>query len=143
MLPCPLLAHCSSPVISKEGFSLSGSTEFLIKLFLGIGLVFNVLGTIALYRFPDVYTRLHGTTKCTTFGSIFTSLSVLVYAISKYAMTGEARFMTFAIHVVVAIFALLITNPTGAHAIARAAHRSGVKPLGNIDRLAEKEAGEK
>jgi len=127
----------------KEVFNLSGSTEFLIKLFLGIGLVFNVLGTIALYRFPDVYTRLHGTTKCTTFGSIFTSASVLVYAISKYATTGEPRFITFAIHVVVAIFALLITNPTSAHAIARAAHRSGIKPLGAIDKLAEKEAGEK
>ncbi len=143
MPPYPLLVPCSSRAISKEVFNLSGSTEFLIKLFLGIGLVFNVLGTIALYRFPDVYTRLHGTTKCTTFGSIFTSASVLVYAISKYATTGEPRFITFAIHVVVAIFALLITNPTSAHAIARAAHRSGIKPLGAIDKLAEKEAGEK
>ena len=143
MPPYPLLVPCSSRAILKEVFNLSGSTEFLIKLFLGIGLVFNVLGTIALYRFPDVYTRLHGTTKCTTFGSIFTSASVLVYAISKYATTGEPRFITFAIHVVVAIFALLITNPTSAHAIARAAHRSGIKPLGAIDKLAEKEAGEK
>jgi len=26
----------------------------------------------------------------------------------------------------------LLTNPTGAHAIARAAHRSGVKPVGAV-----------
>ena len=26
----------------------------------------------------------------------------------------------------------MITNPTGAHAIARAAHRSGVKPVGAV-----------
>jgi len=143
MLHCLSLAPCSSHVTSREVFKLNGSTvAILIKLFLGIGLTFNVLGTIALYRFPDVYTRLHGTTKCTTFGSIFTSASVVVYAISKYVTTGEPRFITFTIHVIIAIFALLITNPTGAHAIARAAHKSGVKPLGIVDKLAEKEAGE-
>jgi multicomponent Na+:H+ antiporter subunit G len=44
------------------------------------------------------------------------------------------------VHVAIAILALLITNPTGAHAIARAAHRSGVLPkMAVIDRLAEDE----
>jgi len=121
---------------------VDGSTIF-IKILLGIGLAFNVLGVVALYRFPDVYTRLHGTTKCTTFGSIFTSASVVVYSISKYVTTGEPRFLTFAVHVIIAIFALLITNPTAAHAIARAAHKSGIKPIGIVDKLSEEKAGEK
>ena len=34
-----------------------------------------------------------------------------------------------AIHTGVALVAILLTNPTGAHAIARAAHKSGVKPV--------------
>ncbi len=106
-----------------------------------IGVAFNVLGTIALYRFPDVYTRLHGTTKCTTFGSIFTSGAVIVYGLLRYfGSTGlEAqRGMVLAIHAFVALVALLITNPTGAHAIARAAHRSGVRPYkAVVDRLLE------
>ncbi|TFH35666.1 MAG: cation:proton antiporter, partial [Dehalococcoidia bacterium] len=29
----------------------------------------------------------------------------------------------------IALAAILLTNPTGAHAIARAGHRSGVKPV--------------
>lgn len=105
---------------------------------LTIGVLFNFLGTVALYRFPDVYTRLHGTTKCTTFGSIFTSAAVVVYALQMYLRTGEGRFTTLSVHVVLAIIALLISNPTGAHAIARAAHRSGVLPkYAVVDRLAE------
>jgi multicomponent Na+:H+ antiporter subunit G len=37
------------------------------------------------------------------------------------------------------LIAILLTNPVGAHAIARAAHRSGVQPVGAvIDELAEK-----
>jgi multicomponent Na+:H+ antiporter subunit G len=109
-------------------------------ILLAIGVFFNVLGTIALYRFPDVYTRLHGTTKCTTFGSMFTSAAVVFYAIQMYSSTGEGRFATLGVHVVIAITALLISNPTGAHAIARAAHRSGVLPrFAVVDRLAEDE----
>jgi multicomponent Na+:H+ antiporter subunit G len=112
----------------------------LIVLFLVVGVLFNVLGTVALYRFPDVFTRLHGTTKCTTFGSIFTSSAVILYGVQKMFSTGDGRFITLMVHVAIAILALLITNPTGAHAIARAAHRSGVLPkMAVIDRLAEDE----
>lgn len=112
----------------------------LIVLSLVVGILFNLLGTVALYRFPDVFTRLHGTTKCTTFGSIFTSSAVILYAVQKLLVTGEGRFVALIVHVVIAIFALLITNPTGAHAIARAAHRSGVLPkYAVVDRLAEDE----
>ncbi|HAA47633.1 MAG TPA: cation:proton antiporter [Synergistaceae bacterium] len=112
----------------------------LIVFFLVVGVTFNLLGTIALFRFPDVFTRLHGTTKCTTFGSIFTSGAVILFAIQKLIVTGEGRFVALAVHVALAIFALLITNPTGAHAIARAAHKSGVLPkFAVVDRLAEDE----
>lgn len=112
--------------------------ETLVIVLLAIGVLFNFLGTVALYRFPDVYTRLHGTTKCTTFGSIFISAAVVVYALMKLSATGEGRFSTLAVHVIIAIAALLITNPTGAHAIARAAHRSGVFPkFAVVDRLEE------
>ena len=44
---------------------------YLIYILLGIGVFFNVLAGVGLLRFPDVYTRLHAGTKCTTFGSIF------------------------------------------------------------------------
>jgi multicomponent Na+:H+ antiporter subunit G len=102
--------------------------SILLYVFFGIGALFNGLGAFALMRFPDVYTRLHGTTKCTTFGSVFTTLGVVIYAFAR----GGAANQTLAIHALIALAALLITNPTGSHAIARAARRSGVKPWGAV-----------
>ena len=109
--------------------------QILVYAFLGIGVLFNGLGSIALLRFPDVYTRLHGATKCTTFGSIFTALAVIVYGFAR----GGASYQTLALHSIVALIALLVTNPTGSHAIARASYRSGVKPVGAVvDKLEDR-----
>ncbi len=114
----------------------------LIYALLAIGVLFNGLGSFALIRFPDVYTRIHGATKCTTFGSIFLSLAVITYGFYN----GGAQYGTLALHTIVALIALLLTNPTGAHAIARAAHRSGILPKqAVVDKLSEdqeKEEGE-
>ncbi|MFP4608198.1 MAG: monovalent cation/H(+) antiporter subunit G [Candidatus Natronoplasma sp.] len=100
----------------------------LIIILLAIALIFNALGTIGLHRFPDVYTRLHAATKCTTFGTIFMTFTVIAYSARHYILTDEAKFLNMAIHTLLALIALLATNPTGAHAIARAAHKMGVKP---------------
>ncbi|NJE85382.1 cation:proton antiporter [Thermococcus sp. CX2] len=101
---------------------------YLIYAFLGINIAFNLLGSFALHRFPDVYTRLHGATKCTTFGTIFAVLAVVVHALNELRITGDPKYLQMTLHSVVALIALLLTNPTGAHAIAKAAHLSGVKP---------------
>ncbi len=117
--------------------SLSGT---LIPVFIGIGLVFNALGVIGILRFPDVYTRLHAETKTTTFGTIFLGLAVVIYSLTRLFDTGDGEYLTFIIHTVIAIAALAITNATGAHAIARAAHMSGQKPAPCVvDRLSEAE----
>jgi multicomponent Na+:H+ antiporter subunit G len=113
-------------------------TEYLIWIFIIIGLTFNGRGTIGLLRFPDVYTRLHAATKATTFGSIFTSLAVVTYAFTMLYQNGNISNLQLGLHTIVAMACLLLTNPVGAHAIARAAHRSGVKPeLAVVDKLEE------
>ena len=116
----------------------------LLYVLFGIAVLFNGLGALALVRFPDVYTRLHGATKCTTFGTIFTALAVIVYGFVRAGLApdaaGAAEYNMLAIHTIVALIAILVTNPTGSHAIARAAYRSGVKPKGAVvDRLGERE----
>jgi len=101
---------------------------FIVYLFLGIGVFFTMLAGIGLLRFPDVYTRLHAGTKCTTFGSIFLILSIVILGLKTWYL-GDADGSVLAIHSAIALIAILVTNPTGAHAIARAAHRSGVMPV--------------
>jgi len=109
--------------------------DIVIYVLLGVGVFFSLLAGVGLLRFPDVYTRLHAGTKCTTFGSIFIVGSVILLGIKDWYMgttiTGTDG-SVLAIHSVIALVAILLTNPTGAHAIARAAHRSGVKPVGAV-----------
>jgi len=105
------------------------TVDYLIYAFLAISMIFNILGSIALHRFPDVYTRLHGATKTTTFGTIFAVLAVIVHAAYQLRETGNPKYLQMALHSIVALVALLLTNPTGAHAIAKAAHLSGYKPV--------------
>ena len=98
-------------------------------IFIAIGCVFNLLAAVGLHRFPDVYTRLHAGTKCTTFGSIFLIGAVIIQSVSVWVTEGiSSPQSVLCIHALIALVALLLTNPTSAHAIGRAAHRSGVKP---------------
>jgi multicomponent Na+:H+ antiporter subunit G len=112
---------------------------WLVYVFIGIGLIFQTLGILSLFRFPDVYTRLHGTTMCTTFGSIFIYLGVVAYGIIIY-LSGRPEYLALPVHTIVVMIMVILTNPVGSHAIARAAHRSGVMPKHAIvDVLAEHE----
>ena len=112
--------------------------DVIIYILLALGVFFNILAGIGLLRFPDVYTRLHAGTKCTTFGSIFLCGSVILYGLRMWIL-GNVDGSIWVIHTGIALVAILLTNPTGAHALARAAHRSGVKPVGAvIDELENK-----
>jgi multicomponent Na+:H+ antiporter subunit G len=112
----------------------------LIAICVAIGIVFNTLGIIGIIRFPDVYTRLHASTKATTFGTIFLCIGIIVYGVSTYLGTSDGQYLMLIIHAIIAIFAIAITNAAGSHAIARAAHKSGTLPEpAVVDRL--KEAG--
>jgi multicomponent Na+:H+ antiporter subunit G len=110
---------------------LSALVDVIVYILLGIGVFFNLLAGFGLLRFPDVYTRLHAGTKCTTFGSIFICGSVILIGLRMW-FTNDPDGSVLTIHTAIALVAILLTNPTGAHAIARAAYRSGVKPVGAV-----------
>lgn len=84
------------------------------------GLFFLFVGTLGLLRLPDVYCRLHATTKCDTLGAGLILLSLLLQSSAAVA-----------VKLAIIILFILITNPTAAHVIARAAYitaiRSGAK----------------
>jgi len=86
-------------------------------LLIGIGLVFDLVGTIGLVRLPDIYNRLQAATKCVTLGTAVLLAGVAVYA-GPSALGMKA--------VLCAAF-ILLTSPVGAHAIARGSHISGVR----------------
>ncbi|RKY30394.1 MAG: cation:proton antiporter, partial [Candidatus Omnitrophota bacterium] len=50
--------------------------QLIGEVITGIGIVFLFLGSLGIWRLPDVYNRLQAGTKCTTFGSFFTVIGV-------------------------------------------------------------------
>lgn len=109
-------------------------------IFIAIGCFFNMIGSIGLHRFPDVYTRLHAATKCTTFGAILLIVAVMIQSVNVWVTEGiSSPQSVLTLHALIALVCILLTNPTSAHAIARAAHRSGIKPARAVVDDLEKE----
>ncbi len=125
---------------------MSAVFHVLVIPFVILGLLVNCLGVISLYRFKDVFMRMHGATKCSTLGTLFCALAVIVYSVIRLIAGGEGRFAVLIIHIVAAIFGLLIANSTGAHVLARAAYRSGIRPkyavVDDLNAFCEKELQE-
>jgi multicomponent Na+:H+ antiporter subunit G len=88
----------------------------MIILFLTSGVFFFVVGVTGLLRLPDVYSRMHATTKCDTLGA-----GLILFALILYSGFSNAS-----IKLLLMIFFIWLTNPTAAHVIARAAYRNQV-----------------
>jgi multicomponent Na+:H+ antiporter subunit G len=82
------------------------------------GLFFVLVGILGVLRLPDFYARLHATSKCDTLG--------LALMVAGVALLTGAQWKTLKIVLIVVIVALV--NSTAAHAVGRAAFRSGLRP---------------
>ncbi len=92
-------------------------SEIVGIAFIAIGVLFDIFGCIGLVRLPDVYNRLQASTKCVTVGTCFILVGSLVLLGSlPGTVTG-----------IICIVFILVTSPTAAHALARAAHHSGIR----------------
>lgn len=81
----------------------------IVIILLIIGCFFFIVGTIGILRMPDIFTRLHPSTKCDTIGAGSIILAMIVYGgwsidIPKLVAIG---------------FFLLVSSATCGHAIAR------------------------
>jgi len=80
----------------------------------GIGTIFLFLGSLGVFRLPDVYNRLQAGTKCTTLGAFLTIIGIGITQPEWLLKTS-----------VIALF-IIITNPISNHALGRAARKSGI-----------------
>lgn len=87
--------------------------EILLSLCLLIGSFFSLIGAIALYRFPDFFTRLHGPTKATTLGVGGMLIASMLYF--------GAQNGTLSLHELLITLFLFITAPVSAHVLSKAA----------------------
>lgn len=109
-------------------------SDILGIIFIGVGLAFDFFGCLGLLRLPDVYNRLQASTKCVTLGTCSILFGV-------FLMLGPTA---AGIKSLLCIIFLILTTPVSAHAIARGAHRSGVKLWEGsvVDRYKEDKEGE-
>lgn len=91
--------------------------EMIGYVFLTIGVLFNLFGCIGLLRLPDVYNRLQAAAKCATLGTC--GMLFGVFMINGFGPTGMKALL--------AIVFVLLTAPTAAQALSKAAYKSGIK----------------
>jgi multicomponent Na+:H+ antiporter subunit G len=98
-------------------------------IFIVIGITFDFFGCLGLIRFPDVYNRLHSSIKCVTLGTCSILFGLFLY--KGFSPSG--------VKALLCILFLVLTAPVSAHALARSAHKSGVKLWNNsvCDKYAE------
>ena len=94
-----------------------------------VGVLFDISGCIGLVRLPDVYNRIQASTKCVVLGTSLILLGAVIWLGAPSAI----------IKGLICILFILITSSTAAHALSRAAHRSGVRLWRGsvVDRYAE------
>jgi len=81
-----------------------------------LGVLFFLLGTVGLFRFPDFFTRMHAAGKCDTLGSLLIVTGMACY---HGISLGSFKIMFIAVFI-------FLTSPTATHAIARAAHKNAM-----------------
>ncbi len=96
--------------------------RIIIDLLIAFGLFFALAGTLGILKMPDTFCRMQASTCICTLGMLGTLIGALLYAIFIMGSPSAA--------VKIAVIALMIfvTNPIGAHAIAKGAYKSGVRP---------------
>lgn len=91
--------------------------ETLSFIFVILGISFDLFGCIGLIRLPDLYNRIQASTKCVTLGTC----SILFGVFLKFGLSPAG------VKALLCMGFLLLTSPVAAHALARGAHKAGVK----------------
>jgi len=85
--------------------------DILIILLMVSGVFFFAVGTLGLWRFPDVYSRAHASTKCDTLGCGLILLGLIL----------RMGFTLPSLKLVLIVGLVWLTNATAAHVIGKAA----------------------
>ena len=85
--------------------------DVVSAIFLLVGSVFALIGSIGIVRMPDVFTRLHAAGITDTLGAAGVLLGLAL----------KAGFSLLLVKLLLMLAFLLLLNPTACHALARAA----------------------
>lgn len=81
------------------------------------GAMFFLAGTLGLLRLPDFYARVHAVAKCDTVGA-----GLILFALALHVAPHAE-----ALKILVLLLLVLLSSPTSGHALAHAAHDTGLE----------------
>lgn len=105
--------------------------EIISWFLLVSGSFFCLTGVVGLLRFPDFFSRIHATSLTDTMGAGLILMGLMIQAGWGLALPK----------LIMILFFSLLAGTTASHAMAKAALKSGLKPL-EFDKD-EEQAGEK
>ena len=91
--------------------------EVIICILLVIGIFFTLAGVVGVIRMPDTFCRLQSATNIATMGAMPIALACSIYGFSESNTSLGIKSLKIVVF-------LLISNPVGAHAMARAAYKN-------------------
>jgi len=77
-----------------------------------------IFGVLGIFRFPDLYTRIHPSGKAGTAGVLTIFIGLIIYS----------GFSSLSLRVILIALFIVITSPVASHAIARGAIEAGIEP---------------
>lgn len=92
--------------------------DLVVAGLVALAAFFALVAAVGVVRLPDVYARIHAVSKSETLGAIF-ALTAVALVLDGQVSTIKAVFL---------LVFLFVTNPTAAHAVARAADDQGIDP---------------
>jgi multicomponent Na+:H+ antiporter subunit G len=95
--------------------------EIASVVFLVIGGLFLFLGGLGVFRMPDTLNRIQAGTKATTLGVFSTLIGVGLYSTIDHGFTWILK-------IVLIIFFIILSNPIGSSALAKASIVAFGKP---------------
>ena len=96
--------------------------RIIIDVLICVGFIFAVAGTKGLIHMPDAFCRMQASTCIATLGVLGVVIGGALYA---FCIMGS---VSTGIKVLLIGLLIIIINPVGAHSIARAAYKNGVRP---------------
>jgi multicomponent Na+:H+ antiporter subunit G len=100
-------------------------------IFLVCGSVFCLTGAVGLFRFPEFFSRIHAASLTDTLGASLILIGLMFQAGWSLALPKLLLILIFS----------LLAGTTASHAMAKAALKSGLRPIDQVD--PEQEEAEK
>ncbi len=97
--------------------------ESIVVLFMISGTFFFFVGVTGLIRLPDVFSRMHATTKCDTLGAGLIFVGIIVWQ----------GFSFISLNILIVLIFIWMTNPTAAHYIAKGEYQRKYSTLEEED----------